>query len=155
MTRKIVLAALFLATGVIGAHVVYIPVGVSRCFPVQHAINVLVGVWLGPLWSMGVAFGISLLRNAFGTGSLLAFPGSMFGALLAGVFFWRWKNIYLAVAGELFGTVVLGAAAAFPLASFILGQDILAWFFVFPFALSSAAGCILALVILKSKMVEI
>ncbi len=154
MARKMVLAALFIALGVVTAHIVYIPVGVSRCFPVQHAINVLAGVLLGPAWSVGTAFGISLLRNLLGTGSLLAFPGSMCGALLAGLLYARSKNTYWAAGGELFGTGILGALLAFPLANFILGQSVLAWFFIFPFVLSSAGGCIIALGILKAGILQ-
>ena len=39
-TRKLTIAALFIAIGILTAHMIYIPAGVSRCFPVQHAINV-------------------------------------------------------------------------------------------------------------------
>ena len=42
---------------------------------------------LGPGYAVGIAFGSSLLRNLLGWGTLLAFPGSMFGALLAGLFY--------------------------------------------------------------------
>ena len=41
---------------------------------------------LGPGYAVGIAFGSSLLRNLLGWGTLLAFPGSMFGDLLAGLF---------------------------------------------------------------------
>ena len=57
----------------------------SKCAPVQHMVNVLCAVLLGPWWGVGVAFVASLLRNILGLGSLMAFPGSMFGALLCGL----------------------------------------------------------------------
>ena len=75
--HKLTLAALLVAIGTLSAHLIYIPAGISKCFPVQHAINVLGAVILGPGYATAVAFVISCLRNMFGTGSLLAFPGSM------------------------------------------------------------------------------
>ena len=86
--HKLTLAAI----GTLSAHLVYIPAGASKCFPVQHAINVLCAVILGPKEAVSVAFVISCLRNMAGTGSLLAFPGSMIGAFLAGLAYRRWHN---------------------------------------------------------------
>ncbi|MCR3922050.1 MAG: energy coupling factor transporter S component ThiW, partial [Firmicutes bacterium] len=56
---------------------------------------------------------------------------------------------YAAVMGEVFGTGVLGALAAFPLARFILGRDVLAFGFIIPFALSSFAGAVAGYVVLR------
>ena len=150
VSRKITLSALFVAIGLATAHIIYIPVGVAKCFPVQHALNVLGGVTLGPRWNLAIAFCLSILRNFFATGSLLAFPGSMFGAFLAGVLYKRYQSIYLAILGELIGTGFFGALAAFPIAKLVFGKDVVAWFFVLPFALSSIGGCILAWAIFKS-----
>ena len=61
------------------------PVFGSQCAPVQHMVNVICAVFLGPGYGVAVAFLASLLRNIFGLGSLLAFPGSMCGALLCGL----------------------------------------------------------------------
>ena len=87
--HKLTLAALLVAIGTLSAHLVYIPAGASKCFPVQHAINVLCAVILGPKEAVSVAFVISCLRNMAGTGSLLAFPGSMIstmgGSIIAGL----------------------------------------------------------------------
>ena len=46
--KKLTSAALLIAIGTLSAHLIYIPAGVSKCFPVQHAINVLGAVLLGP-----------------------------------------------------------------------------------------------------------
>ena len=35
-TRKLTSAALLIAIGTLSAHLIYIPAGVSKCFPVQH-----------------------------------------------------------------------------------------------------------------------
>lgn len=53
-----------------------IPIGASKCFPVQHLANVLAGVFLGPWYGVGMAFCTSFIRNLMGTGSLLAFPAA-------------------------------------------------------------------------------
>jgi len=61
-----------------------IPIGIAKINPTQHFINVVSAVLLGPWWAAGVAMIIGILRNALGTGTLLAFPGGMIGAFLAG-----------------------------------------------------------------------
>ncbi len=33
-----------------------IPVGASKCFPIQHLINVLAAVFLGPVYGVSMAF---------------------------------------------------------------------------------------------------
>lgn len=61
----------------------FIPVGFVRIAPLQHTMNLLTSDLLGPEYSVLQAFGVSLLRNPTGTGSILAFPDSMIGALLS------------------------------------------------------------------------
>jgi energy coupling factor transporter S component ThiW len=143
-TRKLTFTALFMAVGVLSAHLVYIPVGVSKCFPVQHAINVLLAVLLGTKYSTGAAFGISVLRNVLGIGSLLAFPGSMIGAALAGILYSRTRSIWGAVAGEIVGTGIIGGLVAYPVAKYFLGSGVGALFFVVPFLISSVGGSLIA-----------
>ena len=82
--KKLTLAGLLIALGV-ACSTFSFPVGASRCSPVQHMVNVLAAVLLGPAYGVGMAFVTSLLRIAMGTGTLLAFPGSMVGALLCGL----------------------------------------------------------------------
>lgn len=153
-TKKLTSAALLIAIGTLSAHLIYIPAGVSKCFPVQHAINVMGGVLLGPDYAVAIAFVISALRNMFGTGSLLAFPGSMIGALLAGLAYTRFKNIPAAMAGEIFGTGILGGLAAWVIAAFVLGSKAAAWFFVPPFLVSTIGGSIIAGLLLKSGVFQ-
>ncbi len=144
-TRKLTFTALFMAVGVLSAHLVYIPVGVAKCFPVQHAINVLLAVLLGTRYSVGAAFGVSMLRNILGVGSLLAFPGSMIGAALSGFLYARTKSIWGAVIGEIVGTGVIGGLVAFPMAKYFLGSGVGALFFVAPFLVSTIGGSLIAL----------
>ena len=105
---------------------------------------------LGPYFAILNAFSISLLRNILGTGSILAFPGSIFGALLASFLYKKTKNIASAAFGEIIGTGIIGALVAFPLAKIFLGSQAAAFFFVVPFFVSSSGGSIIAVLILKS-----
>jgi len=147
-TKKLTLAALLVAIGVATAHLVVFPLEVARIFPVQHAINVVAGIVLGPWWAVGVAFSTSLLRNVLGTGSPLAFPGSMIGAFLAGWVFRQTRCRLKALAGEVVGTGVLGALVAYPIARFLLGREVAAFFFVIPFLASSLAGSVVGYALL-------
>ncbi|MCY6355676.1 energy coupling factor transporter S component ThiW [Clostridium sp. ZS2-4] len=148
-TKQLTLSALLIAIGSLSAHVIYIPVGVSKCFPVQHFINVLSAVLLGPVGALINAFIISLLRNIIGTGSLLAFPGSMIGALLSGILYSKRKNINFAIAGEIIGTGLIGSLVSIPIANILMGKNIGATFFILPFSLSTISGSVIAYFILK------
>lgn len=148
-TKKITISSLLIAIGVIAGNIIFIPVGVSKCFPVQHTINVIAAVILGPGYGVAIAFCISLLRNILGTGSLLAFPGSMIGVLMAGILFKKTKSNLLAVLGEIFGTGILGGLLAFPIANFIMGKKVGALFFMTPFLISTLGGSLIAYFILR------
>lgn len=149
-TRKLTMASMFVALGVILGNLIYIPVGLSKCFPVQHTVNVLSAVILGPGYSLGIAFLISLIRNILGTGSLLAFPGSMIGALLAGLMYKRFNNNNLAALGEIVGTGIIGGIVACYLAKYIMGNEVAGLFFVYPFLISTIGGSLIAIVLLKA-----
>lgn len=154
-TRKLTLAALFVAIGTMASHLIYIPVGVAKCYPMQHAINVLSAVILGPWYAGSVAFIISLLRNLLGTGSPLAFPGSIIGAMLAGFIYQKTKNRLQATLGEVFGTGIIGALVAYPVARFLLGKDVAAFFFVVPFLVSTLGGSAIGYAILSKLNVSV
>lgn len=151
-TRRLTFTALFIAIGVISAHIIYIPVGISKCFPVQHAINVLLAVLLGTRYSVGAAFCTSLLRNILGTGSLLAFPGSMIGAALAGILYKKTHHVLGAVVGEIIGTGLIGSMLAFPIAKYIIGSQAGAFFFILPFLVSTTGGSIIAYLLYQTPV---
>ena len=148
-TKKLTTSAMFISLGVVLGNVIYIPVGVSKCFPIQHTINILSAIMLGPFYSTSIAFLISLIRNIMGTGSILAFPGSMIGAFLAGIVYKKMKNKYMVATAEIFGTGIIGALIAFPVAKYIMGKEVLALFFIYPFMLSTIGGAIIALLLGK------
>ena len=145
-TRKLALAGVFCAVAVVGSMFSF-PVFGSKCAPVQHMVNILCAVLLGPWYGVGVAFVVSLIRNLTGLGSLMAFPGSMFGALLCGVAYWLSKNIPLTLVAEVFGTSILGGLCAYPVAILLMGQsvaDVAFYAYIVPFLVSTAGGSIIA-----------
>ncbi|HHY04007.1 MAG TPA: energy coupling factor transporter S component ThiW [Thermoanaerobacterales bacterium] len=148
-TKKLTLSALLIAIGTLTAHILYIPVGVAKCFPIQHAINILSAVILGPWYAVANAFLTSLVRNILGTGSLLAFPGSMIGALLAGILYKKTGKLIMASLGEILGTGFLGALVAYPIAKLVMGKDVAIFFFILPFMASTIGGTIIGNGLLK------
>ncbi|MDO4268601.1 MAG: energy coupling factor transporter S component ThiW [Eubacteriales bacterium] len=125
-----------------------IPIGASKCFLVQHLCNVIAGVFLGPAYGVGMAFCTSFVRNMLGTGSLLAFPGSMIGAYLCGLFYRQTGRLSMAYAGEVFGTGILGGILCYPVATMLMGREAALFAYVVPFLVSTAGGTALAAVLI-------
>lgn len=149
-TGKMVLTAIFAAVAVVGS-TFSVPVFGSKCAPIQHLVNVLCAVLLGPWWGLAAAFIASLVRNLTGLGTPLAFPGSMCGALLAGLLYERFKALPAACIGEVFGTAVIGGLLAYPIAAFVMGNTGAALFtFVVPFLISTAGGTLIAAIVLAA-----
>ena len=147
--KKLALAGILVAVGIVCSPL-SIPVGASKCAPVQHFINILGGVFLGPWYSLGTAFITSLLRNLMGTGTLLAFPGSMCGALICGLLYQFTRRLPLAYLGELFGTSVIGGILSYPVAVLLMGNSCAVFAFVLPFFISSFGGTIIAAVLVTA-----
>ena len=150
--QKLVIAGLLCAVAVVGSLFSF-PVFGSKCAPVQHMVNILCAVLLGPFYGVAVAFCASLLRNLLGLGSLMAFPGSMVGALLCGLMYQKTKALLPTLLAEVFGTAVLGGLCAYPVAILLMGKpagSIAFYAYVFPFFISTAGGSILSGIILAS-----
>ena len=127
------------------------PVFGSKCAPVQHMVNVLCAVLLGPWYGVGAAFVASLLRNLLGLGSLMAFPGSMCGALLCGIVYHKTHKLLPTLIGEVFGTGIIGGLLAWPVAILFMGKaagDIAFYAYIVPFLVSTVGGSIIAGIIL-------
>lgn len=145
--RKLTLTAIFAAIAVVGSLFSF-PVFGSKCAPVQHLINILCAVLVGPWWGLACAFVASVIRNALGLGTLLAFPGSMCGALLSGLLYKAMKKLPAAYVGEVFGTAVIGGMLSYPIAAFLLHNEAATLFtFVIPFLISTCGGTILAIIL--------
>ena len=148
--KKLTFTALMAALAVVGSMISF-PIAGSKCAPVQHLVNILCAVFVGPWWGVACAFIASLIRNLTGLGSPLAFPGSMCGALLAGLLYKFIKKTPAAYIGELIGTGIIGGMLSFPIAAFVMGNDKAALFtFVVPFLISSLGGTIIAIVIVTT-----
>ena len=151
-TKKLAIAGVFCAVAVVGSMFSF-PVFGSKCSPVQHMVNILCAVLLGPGYGLGAAFAAALIRNLLGLGSLMAFPGSMFGALVCGVVYAKTKNIFGTLIGEVFGTAILGGLCAYPVAIFFIGQSAagLAFYaYIIPFLISTVAGAMISAVLIYS-----
>ena len=148
-TRKRTYAGILTAIAVLGS-VLSFPVLGSRCAPVQHLVNILAAVLLGPFWGIGVAFAASLLRNITGLGSLMAFPGSMIGALCCGIVYHCTRRIGITCLAEALGTGILGALAAYPVAAVLMGLNPTSYtVYILPFIISTGVGSAAAFLLLR------
>ena len=149
-TKKLCIAGILVAVAVVGSLFSF-PVFGSKCAPIQHMVNILCAVMLGPWYGVGVAFCTSLIRNLLGLGSLMAFPGSMLGALLCGIAFWKSRKIPVTLLAEVFGTGILGGLCAYPIAILFLGMqagEIAFYAYVIPFLVSTVGGAVISAVLL-------
>lgn len=155
--RKLTAAAVLTALATAGSLFSFPFLG-AKCSPIQHLVNIIAGVYLGPWYALGSALCASLIRNILGLGSPLAFPGSMAGALLSGVMYHmilknkgqgaRLTGAYL---GELTGTSLIGGMLSYPVALFVMKNQAATLFgFVFPFFVSTLVGTVSAAIIVTA-----
>ena len=119
-----------------------IPIGASRCYPIQHLVNVICAVFLGPVYGVMAAFCTSFIRNLMGTGSLL---------LLCGLIYQKTGKLLLTYIGEVVGTGLLGGMLCYPVAVLIMGNSEAALFtYVMPFFMSTACGTVMAAILVAA-----
>ena len=149
-TRKVAYAVILTAIGVALAPYTSFPVGIAKINPTQHFVNVIGAVLLGPWWATLIAAVIGTIRNAMGVGTLLAFPGGMIGALLAGIFYRLIRNIYVGATGEMIGTgLIAPVVSALFVAPVLMGKAIPLLALIPSFLGSTVAGSILGVLALK------
>jgi len=149
-TRKIARAIILVAMGVAISPFTSIPIGIAKINPAQHFVNVVAAILLGPWWATGIALIIGILRNALGTGTLLAFPGGMIGAFLAGLAYRYSRNIYLGALGEIIGTGLFGAmASVLIVAPVLMGKAMALGGLIIAFSGSTIVGSIFGLLGLR------
>ncbi|MFD2630532.1 energy coupling factor transporter S component ThiW [Oceanobacillus kapialis] len=141
--------AVLVAIGTIGSQFLWFPAGIAKAYPVQHAVNVIAAVLLGPGPAVGIAIVIGLIRNMLGLGTLLAFPGGMIGAFLAGILYKKLEKKRWAAAGEMIGTGIVGSLFAVPFSTILLGNAVGAFFFMPSFLVSSITGAFIGLFIVS------
>lgn len=150
MNSRDVARAVILVAVSVALSPVFIPVGIAKCFPAQHMVNVLAAVMLGPAYAVAIATAAALVRNILGLGTLLAFPGGMIGALLAGLAYLGTKNIYLAGLGEIVGTGLLGALVSVWIVAPLLMQKTMALTtLIVAFSVSTIGGTVIGLIALR------
>ena len=144
-SKKLALAGVLCAVAVVGSMLQF-PVFGSQCAPVQHMVNVICAVFLGPGYGVAVAFLASLLRNIFGLGSswpsqaACAAPAVRPGLL-------EDQESARDLAGEVFGTGIIGGLLSYPVAVAFMGVvagSIAFYAYVVPFLVSTVGGSILA-----------
>ncbi|WP_370475605.1 energy coupling factor transporter S component ThiW [Sporosarcina pasteurii] len=138
---------MFVAIAVAGSVFVSFPAGIARAYPIQHAVNVIAAITLGPIPALTIAFLTGLVRILTGTGSLLAFPGGMIGAYLAGILYQRFGKPAFAAIGEVIGTGIIASLFAVPYAKILMGTTVTAFFFMPPFLVSSVSGALLGVIL--------
>jgi energy coupling factor transporter S component ThiW len=153
-TRLLTTMAVLIAMGTLTAQLVWFPAGIARAYPVQHAINIVAAVTLGPGPAIIIAFMISLLRNLLGLGTLLAFPGSMIGAFLAAYLYKASRKNAFAALGESIGSGIIGALFAVPFAYIFMGSSVGALAFIPPFIVSSTTGAIIGMFVVSRLKIK-
>jgi energy coupling factor transporter S component ThiW len=146
VTRKvaysIVLAAIAIALSPLS-----IPIAGAKIYPWQSAVNVIAGVVVGPWYAMAVALVAAITRNAIGTGTLFAFPGSMIGAVLVGLIYKYTRNVYLAALGEIVGTGIIAAIFSTAIwAPAVMSKQMEVLALIVPFLTAAIPGAIIGVV---------
>ncbi len=149
-TRHVAYAVVLVALGVALAPFTSLPIGIARVNPTQHFVNIVAAVLLGPWWAVGIAAIISVIRNALGVGTVLAFPGSMIGAFLAGYLYRYTRNLYLGALGEIVGTGIIAAlVSALLIAPVFMQQETAIAALVASFLGSTILGTVLGILALR------
>jgi len=149
-TRKTAYAVVLVAIGVALAPYTSFPVGIAKINPTQHFVNVLGAVILGPWWAVVIAAVIGAIRNMMGVGTLLAFPGGMIGAFLAGYAYLLTRKIYVGALGEIIGTgLIAPVVSAVFVAPILMGKAIPMIALIPSFLASSVVGAVLGILGVK------
>lgn len=131
--RKLVLAAMLGCLGYVLSTFVYFP----SMAPFQHLINVVAAVFLGPYYGFGCAFLTGILRMLSGR-TIQALVGAVIGAFLSGFLYQKTGKLWAAFLGEVFGTGILSAVAAYPLMKLFYGLDVQNPLYYIPYYIPSA-----------------
>lgn len=149
-TRQVARALILVAIGVALAPFTSFPVGIAKINPTQHFVNVVGAILLGPWWAVAIAAIIGIIRNTMGVGTLLAFPGGMIGAFLAGYVYRYTRNIYLGALGEIIGTGIIAAVvSALVVAPAFMGKTMAISLLIASFLGSTIVGSVVGVLALK------
>ncbi|NMB15318.1 MAG: energy coupling factor transporter S component ThiW [Gallicola sp.] len=140
--RKQLWMAFLIALGFVLSPILRVP-GMA---PMQHFINVIAAVTVGPVGAFIVALLINIMRMMFLAISPLAITGSVFGAALSGIFFVKIKKPWGAAVGEWIGTGIIGSLLSYPVMALIMGVPEIGWLTYVPgFLAGTLSGGLLGL----------
>jgi energy coupling factor transporter S component ThiW len=105
--------------------------------PFQHLCNVIGDVFVGPWWNFAAAFLTGSLRMMTGR-DIQAVIGAVIGAWLGGMCYRRTHKLWAAWIGEVIGTGILSAMAAYPVLRIFYGFPKYNPFYLVPFYAPSA-----------------
>ena len=143
-TRKLVLTAMLACLAFVLNTFVYFP----TMAPFQHFVNVMAAVILGPWYGCAAAFVCGVLRMMTGR-TIQAVVGAIFGPILGGLLYKKTHNLFLTAIGEVIGTGILGALAAYPLMTWFYGLEGVSWYYYVPFYIPSAVvGALMGVAVL-------
>ena len=152
--KKMIVTAMMAGIAFVLNTFVYFP----AMAPFQHCVNVVAVAFLGPWYGCLAAFLCGVLRMMSGR-TIQAIIGAVFGPIIGGLLYKKTKNIYLLAIGEIFGTGILGALAAYPFMKIFYNLEAVNWYYYVPFYTPSAVvGAIMGVAVLltlkKSKMFD-
>ncbi len=147
-TRKLVLTGLLAALGFVLTPFLRIP---GVCAPMQHFINVIAAVFLGPWYGLLCAALLTFLKILLMGVDLMSITGGCIGAFLSGLLYQRSQKLIGAVGGEIFGTGIIGAVCSYPISAFVYGNGDVALFTYIPiYLVSTTVGAFCAYIFLKA-----
>ena len=118
--KKLTMLSMFVAMGVVISPILR----VEGFCPMQHFINVVCAVFLGPVYAIVCAVLIGVIRMIFMGIPPLALTGAVFGAALSGILYIiSKKKIICAVIGEIIGTGIIGAIVSYPVMALLMGKS--------------------------------
>ena len=132
--KKMILCSIFASMALVLNTFVYFP----AMAPFQHFVDVLAAVLLGPWYGCASAFLCGVLRMMLSGRTIQAIAGAVFGPVLGGILYQKFHNIWAAVVGEIVGTGIVGALAAYLLMKAFYGLDAQVWYYYVPFYMPSA-----------------
>lgn len=137
-TKQLVILSMFIAIGVVISPILR----VEGYAPMQHFINIVVSVFMGPWVSLLCAVMIAFIRMITMSIPPLALTGAVFGAFLSGYLYEKSGNkLIFAWIGEIIGTGIIGSIISYPVMHFIMGRGELSWFFYTPsFTIATIMG---------------
>jgi energy coupling factor transporter S component ThiW len=145
--RRMILLSMLAAIGVVLSPILRVP-GMA---PMQHFINVISAVLLGPWYALACAGLIAAIRMSLLGINILALTGAVFGAPLAGLFYRATGHMAAAAVGEIIGTGIIGAIVSYPAMAFVYGNAEVALFTYIPsFIAGTVIGSGLGLAFLQA-----